>query len=241
MKDNLRDLVEHTYDLGCIDTVKVVGTDEDTEVFGVADDRTVVLQGKFKKPVAEFKGTFGMPNLSKLKILLGIPEYKSDAVIKIQTRDDNGEPAGMSFTNKTGDFKNEYRFMTSEIVAEKLKTVKFRGATWNIQFSPAAAAIQRLRFQAQANADETTFQARVEGNDLKFYFGDHSTHAGNFVFHANVKGTLSQSWSWPVKQVMAILDLPGDKIMKISDQGATEITVDSGVGVYTYLLPAMSK
>jgi hypothetical protein len=37
------------------------------------------------------------------------------------------------------------------------------------------------------------------------------------------------------------MDLPGDKIVKISDAGATEITVDSGLAVYRYLLPAQAK
>lgn len=241
MKDQLRDLVEHTYDLGCIETIKIVGGDDGTEITGVADDRSVVIQGKFKEAIPSFNGMFGMPNLSKLKVILNIPEYKSNAEITVQHRPENGEPCGLTFANKSGDFTNDYRFMASEIVAEKLKTVKFRGANWNIEFQPSVAAIQRLKFQASANSDETTFQARVEDGSLKFYFGDHSTHAGNFVFHPNVKGALTQKWAWPIKQVIAILDLPGEKTMKISDQGATEITVDSGVGVYTYLLPAMSK
>ena len=241
MKDHLRDLVEHTYDLGCIDTIKIVGSDKETEINGIADDRSVILQGRFKKALPKFNGTFGMPNLSKLKIILNIPEYKSEADITVQTRADNSEPCGLTFSNKKGDFTNDYRFMSSEIVAEKLKTVKFRGAVWNIEFAPSVAAIQRLKFQAQANSDETTFRARVENGDLKFYFGDHSTHAGNFVFQAGVKGTLTQQWAWPIKQVISIFDLPGEKVMKISDQGAAEITVDSGIGVYTYLLPAMSK
>jgi hypothetical protein len=44
-----------------------------------------------------------------------------------------------------------------------------------------------------------------------------------------------------VKQVTSILGLPGDKKMKISDQGAMEITVDSGLAVYRYLLPGQTK
>ena len=35
--------------------------------------------------------------------------------------------------------------------------------------------------------------------------------------------------------------LPGDKIVRISDQGAAQITVDSGYTVYEYLLPAQAK
>jgi hypothetical protein len=243
MRDYLLDLVEHTYDLGCIDLIKITGTDKETVIDGLAEDRSVVVQGKFLKPVPEFIGTFGMPNLSKLKILLNIAEYRENADISVTRQERNGEqaPVGLHFKNTAGDFKNDYRFMSSEIVSEKLKTAKFRGATWHIEFEPTVAGIQRLKMQAQANAEENNFQAKTDKDTLKFFFGDHSTHAGEFVFHAGVTGALKRAWSWPVKQVISILDLTGDKIVRISDDGAAQITVNSGIAEYNYILPAQSK
>jgi hypothetical protein len=131
--------------------------------------------------------------------------------------------------------------MTSEIIAEKLKTAKFRGANWNIEFEPTVAGIQRLKMQAQANAEENNFQAKTDKDTLKFFFGDHSTHAGEFVFHAGITGSLKRAWAWPVKQVISILDLTGDKTVRISDDGAAMITVNSGIAEYNYILPAQSK
>jgi hypothetical protein len=40
---------------------------------------------------------------------------------------------------------------------------------------------------------------------------------------------------------MSILNLHGDKTMRIADAGALNITVDSGIAVYEYILPAQSK
>jgi len=240
MKDHLLDLVEHTFDLGCIDLVKITGTDKETVISGLAEDRNVVVEGAFANPVADFIGTFGMPNLGKLKILLNLQEYKEDAKLSI-TRKDTGAPDGINFENKVNDFKNNYRFMASEIVNEKLKTVKFKGVNWNIEFEPTNASIQRLKMQAQANAEEVNFQVKTEGTDLKFFFGDHSTHAGNFVFQPGVSGQLKRAWSWPIKTVISILDLTGDKVFKISDDGAAQITVNSGLATYNYILPAQSK
>ena len=243
MRDHLLDLVEHTYDLGCIDLVKITGDDKTTVIDGLAEDRSVVVQASFKQPVAEFVGTFGMPNLSKLKILLGLEPYKQDAKISINKQERNGSevPVGLNFENNAGDFKNNYRFMTSEIIEEKLKVVKFKGVDWNIEFEPTIAGVQRLKYQALANAEELTFNAMSDGNDLKLEFGDHSTHAGSFIFQPDVNGKLSRTWSWPVKQFISILDLTGDKTVHISDQGAAQITVDSGLAVYKYILPAQSK
>jgi len=240
MRDYLSDLVQHTHDLGCISLVKIVGDDKTTAISGLAEDLSVVVQAEFKNPVPEFMGTFGMPNLTKLKTLLNLQEYREDAKLSI-TKRATGEPDGIAFENKNGDFKNSYRFMASEIVNDKLKTAKFKGVNWHIEFEPSVASILRLKMQMSANAEEPNFQAKVENGDLKFFFGDHSTHAGNFVFQAGVSGTLKRAWSWPAGAVANILSLTGDKVMRISDDGAAQITVDSGLAVYNYILPAQSK
>lgn len=240
MKDYLLDLVQHTYDLGCIELVKIVGTDTGTQIVAMAEDQSVVVLGNYHNPVADFIGTFGMPNLSKLKTLLHLQEYRENAQLAI-TRRVGGEPDGISFQNASGDFRNNYRFMASTIVQDKLKTPKFAGVKWHITFEPTNAAIQRLKWQMSANAEEPNFTAKTEGSDLKFSFGDHSSHSGNFVFQADVNGQLARSWAWPAKQFAAILDLVGDKMLQISDDGAAQITVDSGLAVYKYILPAQSK
>ena len=61
------------------------------------------------------------------------------------------------------------------------------------------------------------------------------------MFHAGIQGTLKRSWAWPVKQVISILDLTGDKILRVSDDGAAQITVNSGIAEYNYILPALTK
>ncbi|WP_353479939.1 hypothetical protein [Haliscomenobacter sp.] len=240
MRDYLLDIVQHTFDLGCIDLIKITGTDSATTVGGLAEDKSVIIDAQFANPMADFVGTFGMPNLGKLKTLLNLQEYREDAKLAV-TRKANGELDGITFENKVGDFKNNYRFMASDIVNDKLKTLKFKGVNWHITFEPTVAAIQRLRMQAQANSEELNFQVKTDGKDLKFFFGDHSTHSGNFVFQHDITGALKHAWSWPVSQVMSILSLTGDKTMQISDDGCMQITVNSGLAVYNYILPAQTK
>lgn len=240
MKDYLLDLVEHTYELGCIELVKIVGSDTETQIVAMAEDQSVVVLGNYHNPVADFIGTFGMPNLPKLSTLLNLQVYRENAQLAITRRAD-GELDGINFQSASGDFRNNYRFMSSTIVQDKLKTPIFAGAKWNITFEPSSAAIQRLHWQMSANAEEPNFTVKTEGSDLKFSFGDHSSHSGSFVFQADVNGQLTRSWAWPAKQFAAILGLVGDKIVQISDDGAAQITVDSGLAVYKYILPAQSK
>lgn len=243
MKDFLIDIVNHTAALGNINTVKITGDDQSTTIDAMADNKSVIVKATFHKPNAEFKGVFGMPNLPKLSTLLNIPEYKENATIALTTADRNGEtvPTGIHFENAAGDFRNDYRFMTMEVINERLKTIKFKGVNWNVSFEPSVAAVQRFKYQAQANSEELVFIAKTEGKDLKFYFGDHSTHAGNFVFQPDITGSLARSWSWPVVTFLSILNLDGDKTVNFSDEGAAMITVDSGLIKYEYILPAQSK
>ena len=243
MKDFLQDLVAHTHSLGFLPLVKITSTATETSIESMAEDRSVIVNAKTHKSIDNFEGVFGMPNLNKLDLHLKCPEYKEGAKISVVTAQRNGEdiPTGLHFVNAGGDFENDYRFMNQDIINEKLKSVKFKGAKWDIEFEPSVASIQRLKFQAQAHSEESVFQVSTKGDDLVFSFGDASTHAGSFIFQHGVTGKLKQTWSWPVVQMMSILNLAGDITMKIADAGAMQITVDSGIAVYDYILPAQSK
>ena len=243
MKDILQDVVAHTHALGFLALVKVTSDSTTTTVEAMAEDRSVILSATTHAPVAEFKGTFGMPNLDKLNLHLKNPEYKDNAKLEVVEAERNGEtiPTHIHFENAAGDFENDYRFMNKAIIEEKLKTVKFKGASWTVTCTPSMASIARMKLMSAAHSEEPTFNVRTTDGNLVFSFGDASTHAGEFVFQHGVEGTLSHTWSWPVAQVQAILNLDGDATMSISDQGAMMISVDSGMVKYDYILPAQSK
>ncbi len=242
MKDILQDVVAHTHALGFLSLVKI-SNEEGTHIDSMAEDRSVILSAETASPVAEFKGTFGMPNLDKLSLHLKNPEYKDNAKIEVVEAERNGEtvPTHIHFENAAGDFENDYRFMNKAIIEEKLKTVKFKGAAWNVEIAPTQAAIARMKLMSAAHSEEPTFNVSTKDGNLVFSFGDASTHAGEFVFQHGVEGALQHTWSWPVSQVQSILNLDGDLTMSISDQGAMMISVDSGMTKYDYVLPAQSK
>ena len=170
MKDFLTDIVQHTITTGAIDVVKISGDDKETKISSVSDDKSIIFNATFNAVNPQFEGVFGMPNLPKLNTILNIPEYAKDATIELKTENRNGAttPVGIHFENASGDFKNDYRFMTTEVINEKLKTVTFRGTNWAVTLEPTVAAIQRLKFQSQANSEEKMFSVKTEGTDLKF-------------------------------------------------------------------------
>ena len=240
MKDYLLDLVQHTHGLGVIELVKIVGTKKSTEILAKAEDKSVIVFGTFNTAIPDFDGTFGMPNLSKLKTILSFDDYDEKAIITV-SRNDDDQPQSINFETGNKDFINNYRLMSKTLVEEKVANVTFKGANWDVEFEPTIASIMRLKKQASANNEELTFTTKTENNDLKFYFGDHSTHSGNFVFQSGIKGSLTKAWRWPVKVFVNILDLPGDKVLRFSDKGAAEITVASGLSTYRYIFPAQAK
>ena len=239
MKDYLLDLIQHTHGLGVIELVKIEGSDTETKIAAYAEDKSVIVTGSFKTPIDGFQGVVGMPNLSKLKTILSFDDYDDKAIINITRKDDT--PTAIHFETGAGDFVNDYRLMAKVIVEDKVKTVTFKGASWDVEFEPTVAGVMRLKKQAQANSEELNFVTKTDNGDLKIYFGDPSTHSGNFVFQPGVSGNLTKAWNWPVKVFLAIMDLPGDKVVRFADAGAAEITVDSGIANYRYLIPAQAK
>ena len=244
MKDILSDIVSHTNKLGFLNIVKVTGTKDKTQIDSMADDRSVIMYAETTEAQTAMTGVFGMPQLEKLRYLLDGKEYQEDAVIEVVVAERNGEkvPVGLHFENKDGDFKNDYRFMNQEIINEKLKTVKFRGAKWDVVVQPTVAAIQRFQFQAGANTEHTTFLAKTDGDKLKFTFGDAATHGGEFIFATGVSGKLTKGWTWPVVPVLSILKIADNNntTISFSNEGAMQIELDSGLAVYKYIIPAQA-
>jgi hypothetical protein len=244
MKDILQDIVSHTQNLGFLTTVKITGTDKGTTINSMADDRSVIMEAETAAPYPDMIGVFGMPQLNKLKYLLDGAEYKDDAKITVTTADRNGEilPVGLHFENKDGDFKNDYRFMLTEVINEKMKTVKFRGVKWDVELEPSVASVQRFNFQAGAHNEHPTFLAKTDNGNLKFIFGDASTHAGEFIFAMGINGKLDRGWTWPVMPILSILKIAdvNNTKMSLSNEGAIQITLDSGLATYKYIIPAQA-
>jgi hypothetical protein len=107
---------------------------------------------------------------------------------------------------------------------------------------PTLQSVQRFNFQASANNEHTTFLAKTDNGNLKFVFGDQSTHGGEFIFASGVTGNLNKAWTWPVSSVLSILKIADSNNAKVSfsNEGAMQITMDSGIATYKYIIPAQA-
>ena len=243
MRDYLIDIVKHTVPLGAFTTLRIDGTDDQTEISATEQEKAMVLRGKLHAPVADFKGTFGIPNLPQLNTILNIPEYQDDkAKYTITKRDFNGadQPVSINLENGNGDFKNDFRLMAPNVINSMEPKLGFNVKSWPVEFVPTVSAQQKLKFQIQANPEEKAVTFRIEGGNITAQLGDASSHSGNFTFHAGVDASVKKTIAVPVLYVSSVLALSGDKMIHMGDLGMM-ISVDSGIGKYDYILPMLTK
>jgi hypothetical protein len=249
MRDILKDIVKHTHSLGIIQAAKVTTDNEATTLDAMDDDRTVVLRAKLHDRVPEFEGKFGLGRLGVLNGYLGYESRNTEnevvgTHVEINRVERNGEeiPAEFNFTIP-GILNSTYRVITAELVDAQIKTANFKGAKWDVEVMPTQQAIKDLQTVAGIlSSYDPLFTVRTVDGNLQFTIGDASTDKAEMTFARNVNGELKSGWSFPLATVLTILKLGDTSSMsiKISDQGAMAIHVDSGMGLYEYILPAKS-
>ena len=245
-RDIVQDIVKHTAGLGFITSVKVTGTDESTTLDAMDADRTVILQAKLHNTVPEFNGEFGLGNLGFLAGVTALGNYQTDdATVDVVARDRNGvsSPDHLMFKDVDGN-TDQYRFMSKEIIEQTLQTVKFKGVEWDVTLEPTKAKVNELQQVAGIYGGiEPNFTVKTEGSDLIVTVGAaDGSFTGKRTFAQNVNGEITEGYAWPLAQVLAILKLgmSGTCVMQISKKGALMISVDSGIGKYDYILPALT-
>jgi len=245
IKSVLLDIVKHTSGLGIIENIKITGGPDGTELAAIDAKKSVIMNAKLHDHVTEFDGEFGMGSLGMLSSLTRLSNYQGDdADIEIVRAERNGEeiPTTLIFKDGEGN-KDTYRFMSKEIVDQAMKVPSFRGAQWAVQVTPALKRISQLSEVAGIYSGvEPAFSVKTEGGDLVFEVGSaEGGIVGRRVFAENIDGEMGQVWSWPLAEFLAIIKLGGTIVVRFSDAGAAQIDVDSGIGIYTYTMPAMSR
>lgn len=237
--DAFKDILKHTSSLGFIDMVKLIGTSTTAKIETKDSDNTVIIFGETYQPIKGIDSTLGLSRLTVLKAFIGMHEG-SDVSIVTEARNGSNVPTDIMFDNKDG-FVSNYRFMSESMINDQIKVPPFKGATWDVVLTPDKAAINRLsdNFGALGTV-EKRFIVSVTKGTLNFAIGTGPTDRSVVPFARGVTGNLKHQWSYPLTQVLSILKLADTSTctMSFSDQGALKIDIDSGLGKYSYILPA---
>lgn len=238
--DSIKDIIKHTASLGFIEMVKINGTVTTTKLETKDVDNTVIIFGEMYQPIKGIDATLGLSRLPVLKGYIGMHE-NSDVTIITEVRGTVSVPTEIVFDNKDG-FVSNYRFMSESMINEQIKVPPFKGATWDVVTVPSKSSITLLNDNfGVLGSFEKRFTATVDKDTLKFNIGTGPTDRTVVPFAKNVTGSLKHQWSFPLTQVLAILKLTDSAAscsMSFSDQGALKIDIDSGIGKYSYIVPA---
>lgn len=237
--DSLKDIVKHTHSLGFVEMVKLIGTATDAKIEAIDADKTVVLYGEMYQPIKELQATVGLSRLGLLKGFMDLHD-KSAITVEEEVRVGVSVPTELKFDNGDEDIA-VYRFMSETMANEQIKVPPFKGATWNVTLTPDKARIDRLsQYTGVLGGAEKRFIVSTKNDVLNFSIGSGPTDRTNIPFAKGITGALKHQWSWPLAQVLSILKLndTGTLTLYFSDMGAMKIDVDSGVGRYSYILPA---
>jgi len=261
--NSLRDLTRHTSGLD-IDMIKIIGDNGSVEFEGINDDKTVVLKGNFVKNVPELEGTFGLSQLDYLTKCVNEYKQKDDSieVVRVEKtfsvattdnngtslRDDSGEVIyekitediieRLVFSRKSPKMVNPYRVLDRRMITEQ---PSFKGAEWDVVITPTSQAINSLAVQAGMGVEEY-FGVKTEDKILYLTFGDTSSQA-IVEFAHDVDGEITRSWIWGVGPVLNILKMSdnADCTMSFLDKGALQITLETGLAKYNYIMPAKAR
>ena len=256
----LKDLVAHTSGLG-INSIKITGDNNNVTIEGSDEvNKTLVIKGKFLKNVPEFKGVCGFGELEWLTNYVNAYKHKDDTATVIRedrtyrqvitddngnaVLDDKGNPETESVTNnviteihfKRGtQMKNEYRVMDLRILPEQ---PKFSGLPWDVVIEPTNRSIDLLATQAGFNV-EKFFGVTIDDSTMYLTFGN--TAMVEFAY--DVDGEITRAWTWELKKVLDVLKLSSDAecTMSFSNKGALQVTLNTGLAEYNYIIPAKAN
>jgi len=246
VKDSFKDILRHTHNLSFITDAKLTGDDETstTKIEAVAEDRSVVLYGTLVKPITELNAHIvGLHRMAVLQGYVNGPMFDTDkASIAIVKQDRSGVvmPTEIKFNSNSGHTAF-YRFM-GEDAAKEIKVPKFKGSTWEVNIEPTKQNLRDLQyFSGILGAFEPTFEVilTAEG-ELSFNIGTGASDRSIVPIASGVEGVLNNVHSYPLAQVLSIMKLSEVEkcTMHFSDAGALQISVESGIGKYDYIVPA---
>ena len=187
---------------------KLTGTVESTEVETVDADKTVIFKGETHQPVPDLvDSTIGLSRMGVLQGNLQYPGY-DDATgsVAVVTQERNGEqvPTEVEFKSADGN-EAHYRFMLADVINQQLKSIKFKGAEFDVNVVPTDKNLKDLTyFNSVLGTYEANFSPKTNGTDLFFHIGDAGSDRTKIHIRNTIEGEIKGDLiSGEVKCVLA--------------------------------------
>ena len=235
LRDVLRDLVSTTngIDFDCISVTREDrGQGMRVYMEAYTSDKTLVMRAYTKEDVPAVSGKFGLGNIGFLQGIVHNGIYKSDSTeIKVQER--NGTVKGLTFSADGNDI--EYLVVAENYIPAQ---PRFNEQPYDVEVIPSAAKVQELKsFSSLFKSFSSLITPYTEGDDLYFFVGEKNknNHNGKLQF-SKTEGQLNRGYGYPIDRVfqaLARVSNAESKTMGFTKTGMMNVTVDTGVAVYS--------
>lgn len=239
MREQLLDIISHTHDLKILDKVLMTTNDDETIIQSVDDGKNMVVKGKLKNRIDEFKGQFGMSNLETLKGYCNFAMFKADdANITVKRKKSGSEEFPEEFIFSGNSVKSNYRCMMSSAVPPQ---PNFKGSSdWDVDIIIPKGKITEFAQMSSILKLEKYMHVELKDGDLKFYIGAPNSTENHAVVTVaeDIDGSLKNVFEWEISHFLSIARLTnGDLPFRMLNKGLINILVDSEYGEYEYYLP----
>lgn len=226
----LTDLTNHTKGLD-FEYIRVITDDKETKFVSALPGYTMMFEATTKKPIEDFKGTFGLGNIGILRGYIDI--YGSgdqQAAIKMH-RNDRDIPTEFSF-EAAGQSKSTYR-LVSEMACPKFPSMSMVPQWQAVINQIDKSKVQEFsRFSNILSKVEKKFTVKTEDGNLVFGVGN-SSMASASVKIGEVPGVLKSEFSYDITSFLTVVGYGTADIM-FSDKGFARVTIESDVATYHY-------
>lgn len=240
IKDILTDVSKITKGLQ-ISMIKVVGTDKTTEFKASSDDSRIMMKADAKKMIPEFNGVFGLGSLGVLRGYLDIYnsyDNETAVVVNVEKTERNGTSvlSDISFKAK-GQSAAVYRLSSESSLR---KTAIFNGGiAWDVEMTdiPKAKIQEFMKFAGVLGSIESFFSVSTVDGRLIFSIGEENAAISRVQIDMGaVSGKLNSMHKYPTVEYLTILS-NNNPVIKFSNKGVAQISVDSGLIDYEFILP----
>jgi hypothetical protein len=211
----------------------------------MAENKSVIMMGMLLSPIDELSGhTIGLGRMRILDGYLRFPAFAEDKGCVSFTYKKFGEaetPVEIQFQTGSGHIA-KYRLTSKAIINDMINVPPMEDLEWGISFTPTQKNLSDLKYFSQIlGSYESYFNVITEDNKLQLGMGGSGTDGIVIPFVDNITSEISPNFKWPLAETLSILRLSENTecTMEFSSSGGLRIIINSGLGLYTYILPAI--
>lgn len=211
MKETIKEFTRIANALGGVEVARVTGTEQQTMFEATSDDKKVVLKATAKKPIPEFNGVFGIPNITFLNGLFNLATYKDEKAsfgAKEYTNSKDGTPLEYFIFTDANGFSTNYRLANRRMTPDQ---PLYREPQWNVVFRPTKSKIAEINSMSSlfSQLDYNHVSFTTNENDLIMNFGEsgQNTHNAKIIVAEDIEGKITSSVEWSTQSLLNALKI----------------------------------